>query len=411
MGENTKIQWTDYTFNPWRGCTKVHAGCTHCYAEREAKRFPQNRGIWGPNGTRVKASEAMWKEPLKWNRDAERAGERKRVFCASLADVFEEWGGPITDHNGRQLFTINGQEGFTEPDYPECRPVSMEDLRRRLLHLIDETPHLDWQLVTKRPENVRGMWPHHAGPWIKEGKACVDSWHRSNAWLLTSISDQPTADAMIPELGESCHLVPVLGLSIEPLLGPIDLSPWLRRQDALFDKAIDWVIIGGESGPAARPCNIDSHGGGPDEWPEDLRVREFPSVEVPAVRDLAASIRLPVNLVRAWLDDTERPLFVGMIVAAAALLRVDARWLATGRPSSIARAEVYGFRRSRSRGATISNRSADRIEARLMLVPQPAMDPLQCRYCGQSADDWADDHATICAPCLKPQGDLYANED
>jgi hypothetical protein len=110
MAEKTKIEWTHCTFNPWRGCSKVHAGCAHCYAEREAKRFPANRGIWGPNGTRVKASAAMWAEPAKWNAQAQAAGERRRVFCASLADVFEDWDGAIHDHNGDQLYCLPGGE-------------------------------------------------------------------------------------------------------------------------------------------------------------------------------------------------------------------------------------------------------------------------------------------------------------
>ncbi len=133
MGVETKIQWTDHTFNPWRGCTKVAPGCANCYAEREAKRFPDNRGIWGPNGTRVRASDAMWKEPLKWNaaclvaqcddcgniypkapktckcgctmfKSYAKTQGRPRVFCASLADVFEDWQGPVLDHNGRELW-------------------------------------------------------------------------------------------------------------------------------------------------------------------------------------------------------------------------------------------------------------------------------------------------------------------
>ena len=96
----TAIEWTSsvkpdgtvvqgYSFNPWRGCTKVSAGCTHCYAETLSKRNPAVLGIWGKSGTRSIAAESYWKQPIKWNRDAAMAGERRRVFCASLADVFE----------------------------------------------------------------------------------------------------------------------------------------------------------------------------------------------------------------------------------------------------------------------------------------------------------------------------------
>jgi protein gp37 len=108
MAENTKIQWATHTFNPWRGCAKIAPGCANCYADAQSKRNPGTLGVWGPNGTRVVASEAMWREPLKWNKAAAcletfdcNAGDhsdccpqkvRDRVFCASLADVFEDWG-------------------------------------------------------------------------------------------------------------------------------------------------------------------------------------------------------------------------------------------------------------------------------------------------------------------------------
>ncbi len=123
MGEGSKIQWTHHTFNPWRGCTHVSPGCEHCYAEALSKRNPAQLGTWGAGGTRVVASEAYWKQPERWNRAAEAAGERHRVFCASLADVFED------------------------------RPELVEP-RERLWRLIVATPHLDWLLLTKRPENI-----------------------------------------------------------------------------------------------------------------------------------------------------------------------------------------------------------------------------------------------------------------
>src|SRR3954469_785782 len=88
MSANSKIEWTHHTFNPWRGCTKVSAGCANCYAETQSGRNPRVLGVWGPKGTRVVAAEAYWREPLKWDAQAKAAGERRRVFCASLADVF-----------------------------------------------------------------------------------------------------------------------------------------------------------------------------------------------------------------------------------------------------------------------------------------------------------------------------------
>jgi protein gp37 len=132
MGANSKIQWTNHTFNPWRGCSKVSAGCQHCYAEAMSRRNPAVLGEWGPKGTRVVAAEAMWRQPLKWDRDAQAAGVRARVFCASLADVFED-------------------------------RADLETPRHELLRLIDSTRSLDWLLLTKRPENVLRLigqaWP------------------------------------------------------------------------------------------------------------------------------------------------------------------------------------------------------------------------------------------------------------
>lgn len=270
MAENSKIEWTDHTFNPWRGCTKVHAGCANCYAEREAKRFPQNRGIWGEHGTRVMASPDAWRAPLKWNRDAEKAGVRKRVFCASLADVFEDWQGEILDHNGNTL--VREQAG--DRAYKTARSdgdylVTMSDLRRDLFALIDATPHLDWLLLTKRPENIRRMWPQIVcemcggtgqDPQPEDDPRCDECDgtggippRRRNVWLGTSISDQATADRYVPDLVKCRDHSPVLFLSGEPLLGPttLDLT------------GIDWVIVGGESGPHARPMHPD--------WPRALR--------------------------------------------------------------------------------------------------------------------------------------------
>ena len=145
MAENSAIGWTHHTFNPWRGCQKVAPGCTNCYAEALAKRNPSVLGTWGADGTRVVAAEAYWREPLKWQRQAAAAGERRRVFCASLADVFEDWNGPITNVRGEKLL------------------CNQADLRRRLFALIDETPDLDWLLLTKRPEHILRMTPAEIG--------------------------------------------------------------------------------------------------------------------------------------------------------------------------------------------------------------------------------------------------------
>lgn len=238
MGENSKIEWTHHTFNSWRGCVKVSPGCQHCYAESLSKRYGHD--IWGVDKPRIIASESYWKEPLKWNRDAEQAGERRRVFCASLADVFED------------------RADLIEP-------------RARLWNLIAATPALDWLLLTKRPENMLRMvpWMASAGtPW-------------ANVWLGTTCEDQQRADQRIPHLLR----VPaaVRFLSCEPLLGEVDLSFWFWATGpssagpwrypsgrieytgrgggmAMSSKPaeeIHWVIAGGESGKGARPMHPD----------------------------------------------------------------------------------------------------------------------------------------------------------
>ncbi len=232
MAENSKIEWTHHTFNPWIGCTKVHEGCKHCYAEAD---FDKRKGFarWGDHGTRVLTSVANWKKPKAWNKAAEAAGERHRVFCASLADVFEDWDGPI-------------QNGGCWRD--------LHDARTALFHLIEVTPHLDWLLLTKRPENIRRMWPRvgQHDEWMEEGGDIGQYVRFQNVWLGTSISEQEHADKQIPELEKCRDLVPVLFLSCEPLLGLIDLDFACNRREM---SCIDWVIAGGESGLNARPMH------------------------------------------------------------------------------------------------------------------------------------------------------------
>lgn len=273
MAEASKIEWTDATFNPHRGCTKVSAGCANCYAETLSGRNPGTLGVWGPNGTRVVASEAMWKEPVKWNRLAGEGrlpdgspnadGHRPRVFCASLADVFENWQGPMTNSNG----TIHTT---TVPGFAE-RPATMQDVRVRLLKLIQATPNLDWLVLTKRPANIL--------PMLNDAWQQVDSARDSdprnarpfavppNVWLGTSVENQTTADERIPHLLR----VPaaVRFLSMEPLLSAVDLSDHLDhvRQGGHAGRIlpgtryegwtpqIGWVIVGGESGHGARPMH------------------------------------------------------------------------------------------------------------------------------------------------------------
>ena len=253
MGADTKIEWATHTFNPWRGCTKVSDGCKHCYAETQAKRNATVLGVWGPQGTRVAASESMWAQPLKWNVEAQAAGERHRVFCASMADVFE---GPETCS-------------------AEAYAVICE-ARVRLFDLIAKTPHLDWLLLTKRPENWDRVmlevcrddrWQEDGvsgailcGRWYGMGSSHTAP---SNVWMGTSVENQLVAKTRIPALLE----IParLRFLSCEPLLGPLELSnlsgwdiavakKWLGKQ-LLSPEGIGWVIAGGESGPNARPMH------------------------------------------------------------------------------------------------------------------------------------------------------------
>lgn len=201
MGQNSSIEWTDHTFNPWWGCTKVSPGCKHCYAETLSNRY--GHAIWGPHSDRRIFGEKHWQEPLKWHRSAIEQGRRIRVFCASMADVFED-----------------------------NRKIEAE--REKLWQLIEETPMLDWLLLSKRPENMLKF-----APWS-------NAWP-DHVWAMTSVENQEEAERRLPVL---LHVPAVVrGLSVEPLIGPVDLSEWLAD--------IQWVIVGGESGPNARPMHPD----------------------------------------------------------------------------------------------------------------------------------------------------------
>lgn len=322
MAENSKIEWTTHTFNPWRGCTKVSEGCTNCYADTMSKRNPKSLGIWGPNGTRVVASETMWREPMKWNNQADAAGERHRVFCASLADVFENWKGNVVASNGNPFWWCYGS--LSNSPIPSiglgngCRMATLADIRKRLFQLIDDTPKLDWLLLTKRPENIAKMMPSHVTQYIPEaGEMSYREGVRPNVWLGTSVENQATADERIPHLLR----VPaaVRFLSMEPLLGPISLGQIPRVVSSLsydpeddwtfYDNCLtgmkmhkqggwsddkfklQWVIIGGESGHGARPMQI--------EWARDL-VRQCKAARVACfVKQLGAKPEMTVTRRRA----------------------------------------------------------------------------------------------------------------
>jgi protein gp37 len=206
MGKNSQIEWTHHTFNPWWGCQKVSPACDHCYADLWAKRMGHR--LWEKNSPRRFFSDSHWREPLKWNEEARLSGHHKRVFCASMADVFEQ-----------------------RPD--------LKSQRLRLWELIDSTPYLDWLLLTKRPQNIARI-----APWGMNWPA--------NVWLGTSVENQTLAEKRLPFLLK--NPAKVRFLSCEPLLGPLDLRSWFRKAGFY---AIDWIIAGGESGGSSRPMHPD----------------------------------------------------------------------------------------------------------------------------------------------------------
>lgn len=260
MGENSKIEWTDHTFNPWMGCTKVSPACDGCYAEAMMD-HRYGKVTWGPHGERVRTAPANWKQPLKWNREAAKSGTHPRVFCASLADVFDN----------------------------QVPPEWREDL----FELIRLTPNLTWLLLTKRPQNIVEM--------IRASGAIAGNGTRytpMNCAFGTTIEDQTRANINVRALLEAKYFCgPAFTfLSCEPLLGPIDLKriclqpqkagshragihldalvgrycesgmtytgPWDINGPAPAADApamkIDWVIAGGETDQGkhkARPSN------------------------------------------------------------------------------------------------------------------------------------------------------------
>jgi len=218
MAENSHIEWTHHTFNPWWGCSWVSEACDHCYAEKEAHR--RNRGEWGHNTLRWFNSSAYWLDPLKWDAAAAAEFRRARVFCASMSDVFEE--------------------------HPDPR---LDQCRAKLWKLIADTPNLDWLLLTKRPQNVKRMTRDTWG----------DNWPE-NVWLGISVENQKWADKRIPVL-LSCP-AKVRFLSCEPLIGPVDLSKWVKKGEP---SPIHWVIVGGESGFKSQCRAMDP------EWVRALR--------------------------------------------------------------------------------------------------------------------------------------------
>lgn len=201
-----------------------------------------------------------WHKVRRWDREAERSGVRVRVFCASLADVFEDWQGPMIGPDGQTVMVAeDGHCTFGEGD----RNATMDDARRDLFTLIDDTPNVNWLLLTKRPENVARMWPivfdQEANRYGHRG--APREYYRPNVWLGTSIENQEWADKRLPHLHAAKRngLVGTTFVSAEPLVGPVMLQGQHdgKTYNHLGEGGIDWVITGGESGPGARPVEPD----------------------------------------------------------------------------------------------------------------------------------------------------------
>lgn len=234
MGE-TSISWTNFTFNTWWGCFKISPGCANCYAASFDRRV-HGKGTdhWERTGSRWFQSDEYWQQPLKWDAKAARAGVRKRVFCGSMCDWAEQHPNP----------EIHRQ---------------MDAYRGRLFELIQRTQHLDWLLLTKRPEHVVEYLP-----WVRR---CDAPW--PNVWIGTTVEDQEHADLRVPVLLEIAAAVHFL--SCEPLLGPVDLTRIRHSSVHGFDalagvtnypvpsprhNRVTWVIAGAESGHRARACDV-----------------------------------------------------------------------------------------------------------------------------------------------------------
>jgi protein gp37 len=216
MAEKTGIGWTWNTFNPWWGCVEVSPACDHCYAREWAARpgsITSREGliVWGKDAPRRPASENYWQDPARWNRRAQRTGIRERVFCASMADIGEE----RSDDVGRQL----------------------DAWRDRLWSVIESTPYLDWQLLTKRPRLYTSMSPRSilALPNVWPGVTCENA---DYGWRLDQLTE---VECTGPRW-----------VSYEPALGPLPWERWLTPTPRL-----GWVIIGGESGKDDERRTLD----------------------------------------------------------------------------------------------------------------------------------------------------------
>lgn len=287
MSENSKIEWTDHTVNFWWGCTKVSPACSNCYAEGMDARFHSTSPHWGPEAPRLLRLDAAYWEAHRYENRAVKEGRRFRIFTNSMSDFFED-----------------------RRDLDGARLEALETIR--------QTPHLDWMILTKRPEKIRALLRQAMiGAKSLELAGWLDSWSTwrippANVWLGTTVEDQQWANERIPALLDAPATIHFL--SVEPILGPVDLdlAGGLERQklwkkdQALYAEVaynypnlqipgIDWVICGGESGPYARSMN--------PHWAMGLR-HQCASAGVPFFfkqwGEFCSPLQLPTSEFVAW---------------------------------------------------------------------------------------------------------------
>lgn len=241
MGSKTNISWTDKTFSPWHGCTKVSAGCDNCYAEVVDTRWGGDPH-WGKGVPRKVFGDKHWSEPLTWQRTAHKANRIEKVFCASMADVMDD-------------------------EAPEGQ-------RERLWELIDATPNLTWQLLTKRPHRYARYLP-------------PSGFKHHNAWLGTTAENQQYYDARWPELERATRMFDLTSfISYEPAIGPVSTHSSIFKPN--------WIIFGGETGEGRRPME--------QKWAEDIKAEcdefgiAFFMKQMSAFRPATAASLIPVHL-------------------------------------------------------------------------------------------------------------------
>lgn len=336
MGRDTAIAWTNVcdglgaTFNPWIGCSRIHTGCLNCYAENEWGMDRRGRVIWGPNGTRSLTTIENWANVLKWNRECEKTKTVGGVFCASLADILEDFTGTMMNHRKETVFICN-RHGFdrnpqglpiwdTDEYCPHCeresapsklkRAVVMSDVRREVFALMDRCPWLIFICLTKRPGNIithvpRAKWCPKCGfhgfgnvncptcvsvndhilptgdvAELRKSHHPIErsAKYRANVWWGTSVSDQKTYDEFAHQLFPARNMTPVLFLSGEPLVDRMSLRNriWCRYHERFEEAVMD------ESSPCFRWQSLETDMidqliiGGESGEPKDYdQIREF----------------------------------------------------------------------------------------------------------------------------------------